>query len=233
MTRKKENTNKELVWPKLKLPPWDNKNIFEFGQKLRCQTNGGAIATACVLRINSRVCLVAMEKCWRLLTQRLLGWDIFWPTGPVGNPIRILHQDVHVPFLVQDLLFWLKKNTHTRVSMLAHNRKKTLTKIQTKKNSTKDRLMKYIGWAWGLNAGCVNTDELCAGSCHGDRPTYLAVSSAGHVHVEDELSVILGAVGPWWAAGGDTWKSDVSQPPTCWQTAASETSRWHRKSPDR
>lgn len=32
--------------------------------------------------------------------------------------------------------------------------------------------------------------------------TYLAVSSACYIHVKDELAVILGAVGPRWAAGG-------------------------------
>lgn len=37
-------------------------------------------------------------------------------------------------------------------------------------------------------------------SCHGNRLTYLAVSSACNIHVKDELSLLLGAVGPWWAA---------------------------------
>lgn len=41
-----------------------------------------------------------------------------------------------------------------------------------------------------------------ASSFHGNRLTYLAVSSACNIHVKDELSLILGAGGPWWAAGG-------------------------------
>lgn len=31
--------------------------------------------------------------------------------------------------------------------------------------------------------------------------SYLAVSSAGHIHVKDDLSLILGTVGPRRAAG--------------------------------
>lgn len=59
----------------------------------------------------------------------------------------------------------------------------------------------------GLEGWCGNScnghaEKLCANSYHGDRLTYLAVSSAGHIHVKDELPVILGAVGPWRAAGG-------------------------------
>ena len=46
----------------------DKAKIVTNGQRKnvrawRLQTNGGAIVTARVLRINSRVCLVAMEKC--------------------------------------------------------------------------------------------------------------------------------------------------------------------------
>lgn len=44
--------------------------------------------------------------------------------------------------------------------------------------------------------------KLGASSCRGNTLTYLAVFSACYIHVKDELSVILGAVGPWWAAGG-------------------------------
>lgn len=41
--------------------------------------------------------------------------------------------------------------------------------------------------------------------------SYLAVSSAGHVHVEDDLSIILGTVGPRRAEGGvENDKSEAS-----------------------
>lgn len=112
------NTERKSLWcykvTKLQQSLKGHREMLEFGH-LNCQTNCGARVTAHVLRINSPVCVVAMKKCWRLLTQHLLRWDVFWPTGPVSNPIGILHQDVHVPLLVQDLLFWLKKHTHTHI----------------------------------------------------------------------------------------------------------------------
>lgn len=65
-----------------------------------------------------------------------------------------------------------------------------------------------VGVAFVANA---YTDKLGGPAvAGGNRPTYLAVSSAGHIHVEDELSLTLGAVGPRWAAGGDGWKSGVN-----------------------
>ena len=47
-----------------------------------------------------------------LLSWDLLGGNVFRSTRPVSNPIRVLHQDVHVSFLVQDVLFRLKTQTH-------------------------------------------------------------------------------------------------------------------------
>lgn len=98
------------------------------------------------------------------------------------------------------------KPTHTHINY-KHTTEKHSLKYTLKKTIRKIKLIKYIDGVRGRNAGCgkssnVCTDKLCACGCRGDRPTYLAVSSAGHIHVKDELSVILGAVGPGWAAGG-------------------------------
>lgn len=44
----------------------------------------------------------------------LLGGNVFGSTGPVGDPVCILHQDVHFPLFVQAVLFRLTKKTEKR-----------------------------------------------------------------------------------------------------------------------
>lgn len=70
----------------------------------------------------------------------------------------------------------------------------------------------------------VSTQKLGRCGCHGNRLTYLAVSSACNIHVKDELSLILGAVGPWWAAEGHRWESDVSILTTSWEKKLTQNS---------
>ncbi len=68
------------------------------------------------LRTNKQLCVCSVTmktvRCC-LPSWDLLGGNVFRSTRPVSNPICVLHQDVHVPLLVQDVLFWLKMHTHT------------------------------------------------------------------------------------------------------------------------
>lgn len=68
------------------------------------------------LRTNKQLCVsLVVTGTWRwcLLSWDLLRGNVFRSTRPVSNPICVLHQDVHVPLLVQDFLFRL--NTQTPV----------------------------------------------------------------------------------------------------------------------
>lgn len=87
---------------------------------------------------------------------------------------------------------------------------------------TKVGLIQWIHGHRELLGGAVSTQKLGPSSCHGNRLTYLAVSSACNIHVKDELSLILGAVGPWWAADGHRWESDVLILTTCWAKKLTE-----------
>lgn len=57
-----------------------------------------------------------------------LGGNVFRSTGPVGNPVCVLHQDVHVPVpvpvFVQDILFRLRRQR--RVLFYEHHKQNIL-----------------------------------------------------------------------------------------------------------
>ena len=181
------------------------------------QVSGSWLQTSCTASDWSNpqdtkqlLCSVSMGTShWCLPTWDLLGGNIFRPTGPVSNPIWVLHQDVHVALLVHDLLFWLWTHTNTQFSLdlhRHHSKDKKPRDLQRKRR----REESYVGeWQPSLkqNPSSYRTHEthihiqvqnFRARGCHGNRPTsYLAVCPAGNIHVKDDLSVILGAMGPW------------------------------------
>lgn len=114
----------------------------------------------------------------------LLGGNVFRSTGPVSNPICVLHQDVHVPVFVQDVLFRLKEQTQLFCEGQLRSR---LDRHFLR--DCRQRLSSRLPWQQTDG----RTQRRLTGS-------YLTVSPAGRVHVKHDLSPVLGGVGARGAA---------------------------------
>lgn len=102
-----------------------------------------------------------------------------------------------------------KKKKRRRVKVLRKTHAvQNIQKSAAISTETKEKQCLYIGHTHAHGtSGPVVAVAMVTGWL---KASYLAVSSASHVDVKDDLPVVLGAVGPGGAAGGDRYASEAS-----------------------